>query len=195
MKPLETIKFKDKVLKVYFDELAESPRKTFDNMAKMVLFHNRYCLGDKNDYKSDDYSGWPEMQKAIEKKENPILIKPMYLLDHSGMAIRTTPFNDKWDSGQIGFVFVTKKQAQKEYNKKKFTPVDMKNIESVLEGEVKDYDKFLRNEVYYYVVEDTEGNHYDSCGGFYDKEYMIKSALANADCTEAEIEELINQLA
>lgn len=32
---------------------------------------------------------------------------PLYLLDHSHLSLSIVDFNDRWDSGQIGFAFLT----------------------------------------------------------------------------------------
>ena len=35
------------------------------------------------------------------------------MFDHSGRALSLTPFGDKWDSGQIGYVYITKEDREK----------------------------------------------------------------------------------
>lgn len=39
---------------------------------------------------------------------------PVYMYDHSGRTIRTTPYGDRWDSGCAGVVFIKKAVAVKE---------------------------------------------------------------------------------
>jgi hypothetical protein len=81
----------------------------------MICFHRGYDLGDKHNYNADDYNSWGEIEKAIIKEENPAVILPLYMYDHSGISISTSPFGCRWDSGQIGFVLVSKKQALEEF--------------------------------------------------------------------------------
>ena len=101
-----------KTLEVFLDEYPQNPRED-DNLTTMICFHKRYNLGDKHDYQHRDYSGWEEQRKDIEKKENTCVILPLYLYDHSGITISTSPFSCNFDSGKIGFVIVDKDNLQK----------------------------------------------------------------------------------
>ena len=124
----------------------DNPR-SWDNLGTMVCFHNRYDLGDKHEYDHRDYSGWDEMESAIIKNEDTCVILPLYLYDHSGITMNTTGFSCRWDSGQVGFVFVSKKKVREEYGVKR---IDKKLIEKVTEllvNEVKTYDMYLTGEL------------------------------------------------
>lgn len=157
-------------LKVMNDEICESPRTFCENLGVMVCFHGRYSLGDKHDINSDDYDGWDDMEKYITGKLDTSVILPLYLYDHSGITISTSPFSCRWDSGQIGFIYVTKENVRKEYNVKRITKSIREKVIEVLEGEVKDYDQYLTGDVYRYEIEDEDGDVVDSCGGYYDKD-------------------------
>ena len=118
---METYKLKNgKTLEIVQDNNPDSPRE-WDNMGTMICFHGRYNLGDKHNYDHRDYSGWEEMETAIIKNESPAVILPLYLYDHSGITISTSPFSCGWDSGQIGFIFVSKEKLRKEYGVKRIT--------------------------------------------------------------------------
>lgn len=128
------------------DTILYNPRED-DNLTTMVCFHNRYILGDKQTkYKQQDYDSWSALKNDIVAKEHPILIKPIYMYDHSGITIATTPFSCSWDSGQIGWVYITKhtvsnlgvvlenKEDWKHY---------INRLDAYLESEIKEYDKYL----------------------------------------------------
>jgi hypothetical protein len=158
-----------KKVSIAYDEDAESPRE-WDTFTKMICFHKRYNLGDKHDYKHNDYESWEELGAAITDREKPILIKPLYLYDHSGITISTKPFGCNWDSGQVGFVVVTQ-QTLDDYG---FTIAENESwnryyerIESRVEEDIKIYDSFITGEVYRFLIEDKDGDVLDSCGGFY----------------------------
>jgi len=113
--PLDTIEYKGCAIKVYPDVDVENPRND-DNLGTMVCFHKRHLLGDENHgYTSNDYHGWDEVEAAIQKDEAGAIILPLYLYDHSGITMRTTPFDCHWDSGQVGLIFVSKKKARAEF--------------------------------------------------------------------------------
>jgi hypothetical protein len=152
----------------------ESPR-TWDNLGTMVCFNNCYNLGDKHDYKHSNYSGWNEMEKDIIKQENVGVILPLYLYDHSGITMNTTGFSCRWDSGQVGFIFISKKKMLEEYGGKIVTKKLKERVEKYLVGEVETYDQYLRGDVYGYRITDTETNEeLDSCWGFYGTENCME---------------------
>lgn len=165
----KTIKNDKYRIEIHTDENPESPRN-WENLGKMVCFHKRYDLGDKHDYDHNYYDGWEAMEKDIIKKENVAVILPLYLYDHSGITISTSSFNDRWDSGMIGFIYMTKKDAIENYGKKIMTPKVKERALKNLEGEVETYDQYLTGDVYgFKVFEDDEET--DSCWGFYGDEF------------------------
>jgi hypothetical protein len=154
-------------LEVVQDTDPESPR-TWDNLGTMVCFHKRYELGDKTDYRTEDYDSWEELKEGIIKNEGEVVILPLYLYDHSGITMSTSPFDCRWDSGQVGFIFVSKYKIKKE-------GIDETKIEEYLKGEVETYDQYLTGDVWGYKVYEIETcelghehkNEVESCYGMY----------------------------
>jgi hypothetical protein len=169
-------------LKVLHDSSADSPRE-WDNLGTMVCFHNRYDLGDNHNYNSDDYNNWEEMKKAIEKEENTAVILPLYLYDHSGISISTGAFSCRWDSGQIGFIFISKEKALQEFGGKIVTAKLKERLVGILEGEVETYDQYVRGEVYGFQIVDEDDNHIDSGYGFYGTDFATNGMLDYIDHT------------
>ena len=105
---METIDYKGYLIKIEPDTLDESPRK-WDNLGTMICFHKRYCLGDENHgYKHEDYNGWGELEKQIKEDHGECVILPIYMYDHSGITVSTSPFSCPWDSGRLGLIFMSK---------------------------------------------------------------------------------------
>jgi hypothetical protein len=154
-------------LEVVQDTDPESPR-TWDNLGTMVCFHKRYDLGDKTDYRTEDYDSWEELKEGIIKNEGEVVILPLYLYDHSGITISTSSFDCRWDSGQVGFIFVSKYKIKKE-------GIDETKVEEYLKGEVETYDQYLTGDVWGYNVYEVstcnKGHEHkelvESCYGFY----------------------------
>ena len=180
MNVAEEFKVGAKTVKLVYDEDPESPR-TWDNLSTMVCFHKRYELGDKDHgYNDKDYGSWAEVRAAIEKREDPAVILPLYMYDHSGITIRTTPFHCPWDSGQIGWVFVTKKKLREEYKSKRVTKKMIEQATKNVLAEVEAYDDYLTGNVFGFVIEDAEGKELDSCWGFYGLDYAREEAKGAA---------------
>lgn len=191
--------FKMNKLKLVHDSSPDSPRN-WDNLGTMICFHRRYDLGDKHSYSSDDYSSWEEMKQAIIKEENPAVILPLYMYDHSGISISTSPFSCRWDSGQIGFILVSKKKALEEFGGKIVTAKLKERIEKILEGEVETYTQYVEGDVYGFQIVDEDDNIIDSCYGFYGSDHKESGMLEYIDhellglSSEKELEQLIDTL-
>ena len=154
---------------IFSDPDPLNPREEWDNIATMALFHNRYRLGDKVDFSSRDFDSWKEMEKYIKKNNKNAVILPVYMYDHSGITISTSPFGDPWDSGRIGFVYVTKEMIEKYCGTA--SRYWKKQAKKIIDGEISTYDLYLRGDVYGFKLEKVDGEEVieelDSCWGFY----------------------------
>ena len=130
----------------------------------MACFHRHYDLGDENLGLS------MEEVMEIEKSDNYLSL-PLYLMDHSGLDMRTDSSTFRavdsagWDWGKVGIIFVSNDQIEEEYGS--LSPVAMSKARKVLESEVELYASWLRGDVFYYVIENNVGEEISSCGGFY----------------------------
>jgi hypothetical protein len=167
------------ILFVEIDESPVNPRED-SNIGKMVCFHKRYNLGDDTDLKTNYFESWDELKYHILKTEDVACIKPLYLYEHSGITISTTPFSCRWDSGQIGFIYCTKEDVEQ-------NEISEENCHDLLESEVLFYDKYLQGDVYSYTLYKVEtcslGHEHleliDSMGGFYGDNIAINGMLEN----------------
>ena len=170
---MENVKsFEHKGLKIdiWHDNEPFDPRE-WDNIGTMVCFHNSYSLGDKHEFRDPEHFE----EFLIEEKDN-IFYLPLYLYDHGGITMKTSPFNCGWDSGQVGYIYITKKRAEEEGLIDPF---------KTLEHEVKEYDHYLVGNCYGYTIVDEKNNILDSVGGFIGYEdFAIEEAISNADYYE-----------
>ena len=202
-------KMKDKegveyTLEIEQSDYADSPRE-WSNLCTMICWHRHYDLGDNHTYdgiedffqtlckevlnKGYDETAelyWQDMYKML-KESDLILIKAINMYDHSGITVSTSncyPYNDRWDAGIVGFIYVTKKTIFEECGD--ITEENWKErADKYLEGEMKTYDQYLRGDVYGYkltkivtvqdkcphcgeVIKEYEDEEdIDSCWGFY----------------------------
>jgi hypothetical protein len=174
MDPVKSFKHKGYTVEIHQDDDPPNPRTDYDNLGTMVGFHRNYTIGDKHSFKDA-----AEVMAHI--KATKAVWLPVYLYDHSGLTVRTTPFSCPWDSGQVGVIFVEREKALKEYGGRVLTRALRAKVESVLRGEVETYDQMLTGEVYGYVVK-KDGKTEESCWGFYgDIEYCIDEAKGMAE--------------
>lgn len=152
----------------------ESPRLSDCNIGKMICLHSKYHLGDWQEFKdlsSGQFGGWEDLQLHLMERYRTDIILPLYLMDHSGKSISTEPFGCRWDSGQIGFIIVDKQAMQNALGWKSITKNRRPVLVDILKGEVEIYNQWMNSEVYSYEIL-VEGEHVDSCGGFYDLDAM-----------------------
>jgi len=100
---------------ISYDDFDDNPRDMNENLGIMACFHRRYEIGDPThrDENPLEFQEWVTTNKSIAK------YFPIYLYDHSGLTISTQPFNDRWDSGLLGYIYVTKERVRKEYGVKR----------------------------------------------------------------------------
>ena len=143
-------------LKIEQDIEPINPRD-WDNLGTMVCWHRNYNLGDQQ----------PDCAPSEFEFPKGCIKLPLFLYDHSGITMNTTGFTCPWDSGQVGWIFVTRDRMNEEFG----TNWDEKRAIEILQGEVETYDQYLTGDVWGYIVEDELGNTVDSCWDFYGYDY------------------------
>lgn len=157
-----------------------NPREEYDNLGKMICFHRRYNLGDNHDIKQNGLASWDDLKRKIEKEYNPAVILPLFLFDHSGITISVGAESffqqdpQGWDWGQIGFIFVPKEDVYNEYSVKRISPELNDKVSKVLQGEVENYDYFLRGEMYGFEILDEDDETVESCYGYFGEDEAKK---------------------
>lgn len=191
------------ILKVFQDNFADNPRD-WDNVSTIWCWKRGYQIGDKvsgDIYENlenlcREYTDMSEnkildsdisnMLSELQKSDNLVII-PINCYDHSGISISTSsgfPYNDRWDGGMIGFAFIDKDTASKNFIN--FNEVDWKErAKKIIDGEVETLNQYIDGDVYRYnlfervikqklcphcnevIKEYKTTNLIDSCGGFY----------------------------
>lgn len=164
----------DYTIKIYHDPDTESPRE-WSNLGTLICWHRRYRLGDRHRFDSPeaflrDLAGVPaqsdlSMDQLRERAERKAILLPVFLYDHSGLAMNTIGFHCLWDSGQVGFVYATFEAVRKEFGMTRVTKALHEKAEDLLRGEIVSYDAYLGGRVYGYVIE-RDGEEVDACWGF-----------------------------
>jgi hypothetical protein len=199
--------YKGLKIEIIADDNAESPRE-WDNLGTMVCWHSRYTLGDEHSFSEPNnfrFSLLEEILGDTDKAESFVndhsedevkaliaqhyFIKPLFLYDHSGISISTGSFvgraqHAQWDSGQVGYIYVSREAVRKEWKVSRISKKLADTIEKNLDSEVNTYDDYLRGNVYGFKVLQGE-EELDSCWGFigdYDsKGGCLDSAKESAD--------------
>ena len=181
-------------LRIIQDHDAESPRE-WDNLGTIAYKLSGYTLGEE---RIGDPIEWLEgmldlapkyeytnerLSELEDKFYERFIALPLYLYDHSGISISTSPFGCRWDSGKVGYIYVTKEKVREEYGWKRITKEREEDILTYLDGGIKTLDQYLQGDVYRFTLED-DGEEIDSCGGFYGDDWKMNGM---ADHIEREL--------
>lgn len=156
---VEKEQYKGYTICIISDDDPMNPRTEFDNLGTIVTWHRRYNLGDNQ----------PDIEPKEWLTENVNEIKcilPVYMYEHSGITISVSSFNDSWDSGQLGFIYVTKEKLKQQGLQDK----TIDEIKAYLTGEIKMYDQYLTGNVYGYEIYYND-NCIDSCWGYFGNDH------------------------
>lgn len=138
--------------------------------------------------------------KLLERHAN-IVFLPLYLYDHSGITMNTGGFSDRWDSGQVGYIYTDKKTIMETGGKLqnengncvKITDRNWKKAAyQWMEGEVEVYNQYLTGEVYGIITEEYDADtddweEKDSCWGFFNDKWgdeLVKDIALDFDVSE-----------
>jgi hypothetical protein len=214
MEPIDTYEHEGITIHVYHDDHPEAgnPREG-DQLTTFVCWHPDYVLGDEQ-FVSPDGRGavatkageqWHEardrcrlrptsmehLQRYLGITRKAVCILPLYLLDHSGISMRSGSPSAAdpggWDTTMVGFVYTTHERVTElcgdgeKYHSDEW-------IREQVEQDVRLYDMYLQGAVYGYVV--AEGSHEESsCWGFLGWDHEKSGLLMEAKAEAADIAE------
>ena len=121
-------------IEVYYDVMASSPR-SWDNLGTIVQGKSKYKVGD---VEVESLSEWFDDNKDLYKL-------PVYFLSHGGLTISTKPFNDRFDSGLLGYIFVKDNEG-----------LSYEIIAGILENEIAILNEYLQGNVFGYQIKEGE---------------------------------------
>lgn len=179
------------------DDDPQNPRTDWDQITRMFCWHRNYAMGDPSpNHSRQSFRCWEWDDRFKDADQiiaefGPGVVRPLYLMDHSVISISTGPFNCPWDSGQVGWIYISYDAANKLLVDKPLKNPERsktlhKKILKCFDCDVQVYDQYLRNDVWQYLVEACEPCHLcrhvdwttvDSCCGIYGFDDCLSEAL------------------
>ena len=174
-------------IEIHPDENPGNPREEWDNLGILFADHRRYDLGDsekilgfqKSSFR-EAFESWSEIEEHLEGYHGALYALPVYMMDHGSVALSTSSYACKWDSGRVGVIYTTTENLMKIMGT---TDVTEERVHEILRGEIDTYSSYLNGDVYGYVIKDEDGEQLDSCWGFIgdeDKSGLWEEARASA---------------
>jgi hypothetical protein len=151
-------------IKIFTDDDPTSPQENADKDAFLVYGHRRFTVDGPGGEKALD------VHRAKAEWEKTHYVYDVYAYIHSGvrLGLSTNDMVDvQWDVSMCGYILITKDKKE------------IPNPDKYAQGMIDEWNQYLSGDVYGYVIEDQDGNHIDSCWGFYGLEYA-KTEARNA---------------
>lgn len=178
------------VLIIEHDNDARSPREDY-NIGTIAYKHRSYTLGEKSisdpiDFLVELYDSSDEWLERLADKNDyrtysnetlallvemadrfGFVLLPVYLYDHSGRSLSTTPFGCRWDSGQVGYIYASLKDVNDAGHEwKRWSEKRRAKVREWLVDEIAEFNEYINGNVYGFRI--MEGDkEVDSCWGFY----------------------------
>lgn len=137
-----------------------SPREN-ECFGTIAYVSNRYTLGDHK-------VSHQELEDIMSDDNNIGL--NVYAYIHGGITMNTTGFSCSWDSGQSGYIYVSKEDICGLFGVKSLTNEHVERAKNILKAEIEEFDHYLNGEMYGYIISDDDGNVLESCYGFFGRE-------------------------
>lgn len=147
-------------IKVFYDDAPDSPRD-WSPMGTIGLMPNRYVTGDET----------IDHETVMDILTNDLIVAiPVFHYTHGNTTLRASesgnPFQCPWDSGLAGVVYADLETVKKEFGSDDDAAIS--KAKALLIAEVNTFSQYLEGRVYYFVIEDADGELVDSCGGIYE---------------------------
>lgn len=180
--PVETIESEEHEgwkVEIFQDWDAQSPA-SWDTLGELVAFDRLwrdYRFASRVSNSTEDEAvnrgGAALLKRWLLFCENEIAVT--FRFDEYGSGQARIYSSDYEGSNPSGFI-VTNHKRVSELCGDDPTYHTVEWIEQALEEELGEWDKYVQGDVYGYVVEGPDGDHYDSCWGFYGFEYACQEA-------------------
>ena len=210
MEPIYEEEYKGFKIEIHQDDDPMNPVEDYDMLGKQVYWHRRMNLGhcwketERNSPEEwlechieghyDTYEHWEKCYSRkmgyfpwlVQEFEKENLVIPVHAYERGGITISASGRRAGWDSfdsGQLGFVYVSHEDIKKEYKVSRLTKKVLERAEKCLIAEVEEYDHYLCGEVYGFRIIDTVSeDELDSCWGFIgDYKYALEEAKSRAN--------------
>ena len=125
------------IFRVHYDMDPRNPREE-EPFISIVGWHRKYHVSDRDMLEFRDRDAF----LASVRPED--IVRPLYMYEHGAVALSTTPYSDKWDSRQLGYVLVTPERLERIGLKSS----DTEMIERNVDAELKEFQAYMNGEIY-----------------------------------------------
>ncbi len=147
----------DVIITISYDESPSNPLHDDWMLINIVDWHRRYKFGKHSFNEPDDF--------LYEAKQNKYIYKKLYMYEHGNISFSTTDFNDRFDSGFLGFVYIDPDDL-------KGRGLELERADDIINTELDIFEKYVNGEVFTVCIDRGDGD-IEFISGIYDYEYFI----------------------
>lgn len=140
------------------DEVYRLENDVYSKLYEREFYYGNCALTDCNAYAEK----WirPRVDALIDKAlRKGYVVKPIYMYDHSGIALSTGAFSCPWDSGQVGYAVMPRETVDNEFGGNE------DKAEKCIDAEVEVYSDYVSGNVWGFVAEEREIDYCECEGG------------------------------
>jgi hypothetical protein len=202
--------YKDTLVFIHVDDDPQDPRVEWDNSGIFWGWHSRYKIGDpgeverygktfyKKEFDPGNYDNFGQVADAIYKEHRALTVLPVRLHDHGGLSLSISSSGDRWDSGQLGLIWMPR-EGLADLGYKIASKHAVAKAEKQLHAEIEVMDAYVSGRVYgwesYVCVSHKDeyaiGPAIDATWGYYGHKeipYMLEVALGSSAAAKAAVE-------
>lgn len=187
LEAIKTIKKGGLVATLHHDDNPINPRREFDNVGRMIQFH------DSNYLWADEELSYFESIRGLGNEFRREVIRRAYRrfndaavflwLEHRNDSSLNVISGGQWADG---FIYCTNEQVRKEWGEDFSKPdvegkTPLERAEAYLRGEVETQSDYCSRNVYGYVITDLEGEEIDSLWGMFGYQYALEEMKRELD--------------
>lgn len=178
-------------VEIKYDDDPMSPREN-DNLGTIIGYHGSRSVYDVRSENNDKYHSWEEWRKGELPKDCYYL--PVYAYVHGDISLSTGDYNDRWDSGQIGYIYATRPKIREWFNEKLIHKRVKGQVYEALKSEVEEFSNYL-NGTHYYVNFIWNGEILESSGSHLYSNDMVEDMFEIApekfDALKKEVKQVV----
>lgn len=175
--PVEEYEHQNITVKIHRDTDPCNPRIEFPNLGTVVGWkHHRYCLGDEQ-LSVDRRTSGEIVAELIEHGDARVIL-PIHFHEQEGDLTTSDPDAEAFENCD-GVIYVTAKALRDRYRLKRLSKNTIADATTCLKAEIAEYSAYLSGRVFGFEIEH-DGEHLDSCWGFYGLAYCEARAEESA---------------
>ena len=152
----------------------------------VALTHCDYYDREYQEWSEREVETWGDIRRYMEKESPGVIAYPVSIntYDHTYSMDAAPQDRDEFDHRDTGVVYITRETAIKEWGKpgqRRVTQGIRTLATQCMRVEIETYSQYASGDVWFYTIQDEDGEHIDSRGGLYGYDHAKEAAQEAVD--------------